>query len=45
MPVLDILGTLDDIWEDPAWLMFGLAGFVGLAGLALLFLLYPFARD
>jgi hypothetical protein len=44
MPLLDILSTLDNILEDPAWLMFGLAGGVGLLGLALL-LLYPLGRD
>ena len=48
MPLLDItsfLGDLDKVLEDPAWLMFGLAVLVGGLGLALLFLLYPFARD
>jgi hypothetical protein len=44
MPVLDILATLDDILEDPAWLMFGLAVGVGLLGFLLL-MLYPMGRD
>ena len=42
--LLDILATLDDFLEDPAWLMFGLAGAIGLLGLGLL-MLYPFGRD
>ena len=44
MPLLDILHTLDKILEDPAWLMFGLAGGVGLLGLLLL-MLYPLGKD
>ena len=44
MLLLDILSTLDSILEDPAWLMFGLAGGIGLLGLALL-MLYPLGRD
>jgi hypothetical protein len=45
MPILDILAEVDKILEDPAWVMFGLAGVVGLLGLAALFFLYPFSRD
>jgi len=49
MPLLDIFGVsladLDNIWEDPAWLMFGLAGAAGVLGLAALILLYPLSRD
>jgi hypothetical protein len=45
MPVLDILSEIDSVLEDPAWLMFGLAGAVGLLGLMALVLLYPFSRD
>ena len=44
MPLLDILATLDDLWDDPAWIMFGLTVLVGLLGLGLL-LLYPLGRD
>jgi hypothetical protein len=42
--LLDILATLDEIWDDPAWIMLALAGGAGLLGLGLL-LLYPFGRD
>ena len=45
MPVLNLLADIDNILEDPAWIMFGLAGVVGLLGLAALFLLYPFGSD
>jgi hypothetical protein len=45
MPLLDILADLDSVLEDPAWIMFGLAGIVGLLGLAALILLYPLGRD
>ena len=45
MPILDILADIDSVIEDPAWIMFGLAGGIGLLGLALLVLLYPFSRD
>jgi hypothetical protein len=45
MPLLDILAELDNILEDPAWLMFGLAGAVGVIGLIALALLYPISRD
>ncbi len=45
MPVLDILSSIDSVLEDPAWLMFGLAGGIGLLGFAALVLLYPFGRD
>ena len=44
MLLLDILSTLDEIWEDPALIMFGLAGGVALLGFALL-MLYPISRD
>ena len=44
MPLIDILGTLDNILEDPAWLMFGLAGGVALLGFLLL-MLYPLGKD
>lgn len=43
--VLSILADIDKVIEDPAWIMFGLAGGAGLLGLAALFLLYPFSRD
>ena len=43
--LLSILADIDKVVEDPAWVMFGLAGIVGLLGLAALFLLYPFSRD
>jgi hypothetical protein len=45
MPLLDILADLDKVLEDPAWIMFGLAGAVGLLGLLALILLYPMGRD
>ena len=45
MPLLGILADIDSVLEDPAWVMFGLAGAVGLLGLAALFFLYPFSRD
>ena len=45
MPLLDILASVDKVLENPAWLMFGLAGAVGLLGLAALILLYPLGRD
>lgn len=45
MPVLDILAEADKILEDPAWVMFALAGLLGVVGLAALVLLYPFSRD
>jgi hypothetical protein len=45
MPLLDILADLDKVLEDPAWIMFGLAGAVGLLGLVALILLYPLGRD
>jgi hypothetical protein len=45
MPVLDILAQVDKVLENPAWLMFGLAGAIGLLGLMALFFLYPFAHD
>jgi hypothetical protein len=44
MPLLDILSELNEIWDDPAWIMFGLTVGLGLLGLGLL-LLYPFGRD
>jgi len=43
--LLGLLADIDKIIEDPAWVMFGLAGAVGLLGLGALFLLYPFSRD
>jgi hypothetical protein len=49
MPLLDVFGVsladLDNFLEDPAWLMFALAGLVGVLGLAGLALLYPIGRD
>jgi hypothetical protein len=45
MPLLDLLADLDKVLEDPAWIMFGLAGAVGLLGLVALILLYPLGRD
>ena len=45
MPLLDILAETDKILEDPAWVMFGLAGAIGLIGLIALWLLYPISRD
>jgi hypothetical protein len=45
MPLLDLLARVDKVLENPAWLMFGLAGIVGVLGLAALFFLYPFSRD
>jgi hypothetical protein len=45
MELLSTLGDIDKVLEDPAWLMFGLAGLVGVLGLAALTLLYPFSRD
>lgn len=44
MPLLDILGTLDPILEDSAWIMFALGVGLGLLGFALL-ALYPISRD
>ena len=45
MPLLDILADLDSVLENPAWIMFGLAGVVGVLGLAALILFYPMGRD
>ena len=49
MPLLDVLGVsladLDKVLENPAWIMLGLAGAVGLLGLAALMLFYPLGRD
>ncbi len=45
MPLLDILADVDKVLEDPAWIMFGLAGAVGVLGLIALILLYPLGRD
>jgi hypothetical protein len=45
MPILDILAEIDDVLEDPAWIMLGLAGLIGVLGLTALVLLYPFSRD
>lgn len=45
MPVLDILADIDNVLEDPAWVMFGLAGLLGVLGLTAILLLYPFSRD
>ena len=45
MLLLDVLKTINDIIEDPAWLMLGLTFLVGGLGLAALFLLYPISRD
>ncbi len=45
MPLLDILAQSHKILMNPSWLMFGLAGGVGLLGLLALFLLYPMGRD
>ncbi len=45
MPLLDILSDLDSVLENPAWVMFGLAGAVGLLGLLALIFLYPMGRD
>lgn len=45
MPLLDILADVDSVLQDPAWIMFGLAGAVGLLGLVALILLYPMGRD
>jgi hypothetical protein len=45
MPLLDILASVDKVLENPAWLMFGIAGVIGLLGLAALILLYPMGRD
>jgi hypothetical protein len=45
MPLLDILAEADKILEDPAWIMFALAGAIGLLGLIALALLYPISRD
>ena len=45
MPLLDILAESRKILVDPSWVMFGLAGGVGLLGLLALFLLYPMGRD
>jgi hypothetical protein len=45
MPLLDILAEADKILEDPAWIMFVLAGAIGLLGLIALALLYPISRD
>jgi hypothetical protein len=45
MPLLDILAEADKILEDPAWIMFALAGAIGILGLLALFLLYPISRD
>ncbi len=45
MPILDALAEADKILQNPAWIMFGLAGSVGLLGLAALIFLYPFGRD
>ncbi len=45
MPLLDILADVDSVLENPAWIMFGLGGVVGLLGLAALILFYPMGRD
>ncbi len=48
MPLLDItslLGDLDKVLEDPAWLFFGLVGGIGFLGLLALILLYPISTD
>jgi hypothetical protein len=49
MPLLDVFGVsladLDNFLEDPAWLMFALAGLIGFVGLTALALLYPISRD
>ncbi len=45
MPVLDILAQVDKVLENPAWLMFGIAGGIGLLGFLALLFLYPFAGD
>lgn len=45
MPLLISMADITSVLEDPAWLMFGLAGLIGLGGIAALLLLYPFSRD
>ncbi len=45
MPLLDILASLDTVWENPAWIIFGLAVGVGSLGLFLLLFLYPIGKD
>jgi hypothetical protein len=45
MPLLDILASVDKVVENPAWLMFGIAGAIGLLGLMALIFLYPMGRD
>jgi hypothetical protein len=45
MPLLNLLHDIDKIIEDPAWLMFGLAGAVGVLGLLALIVFYPMGRD
>jgi hypothetical protein len=45
MPLLDILASVDKVLENPAWLMFGIAGAVGVLGLMALIFLYPMGRD
>jgi hypothetical protein len=45
MPLLDLLADIDNIIEDPAWIMFGLAGAVGVLGLLALIIFYPMGRD
>ena len=45
LPLLDILAKSDKILQDPSWLMFGIAGAIGVLGLLALFLLYPLGRD
>lgn len=45
MPILDILAEGNKVWQDPAWIMFALAGGVGLLTFAALFFIYPFTRD
>ena len=45
MPVLDILSEVDSVLQNPAWIMFALAGLTGVLGLAALVILYPFSRD
>jgi hypothetical protein len=45
MPLLDILASVDRVLENPAWLMFGIAGAIGVLGLMALIFLYPMGRD
>ena len=45
LSITSFLGTLDDIWDDPAWIFAGLVGGIALIALVALLALYPISRD